>query len=275
MEWKSGRRSLAHSIISFLQNSAPSKGRTQPYVYSADLYKKESRFLEAYQTILEGLRHQSNAGMLWFEALQLQQQLIRTGNYAFLNLKVSTDTTNADGTKATQHTLPSPSPSASALATQLDSTKSLMEEYLRTVLVRFKDEAMANLSPELLWKFYLELATIYSRANDIQAARNSLALSVRHIPNQQQLWKVWVHGSRIELLAGNVQIARKLLFETTKLVPAKALHTVLLEYSRIEEYLGNPDEARYILQKAKTDTKHEWKVHNSTLPLVFLNLKSD
>jgi len=142
----------------------------------------------------------------------------------------------------------------------LNDPAHIMLEYTTTVLERFKAEAITNLSPELVWKFYLELATIYERAQAVDAARKALALSVRHVPNSQQLWKVWLHGARIELNAGHLRTARRLLFQAMKLVPAKAQHTVLLEYARFEEFLGNIDKARYILQKAKKETKYEWKV---------------
>jgi hypothetical protein len=71
IEFRFGKRSLAHRIMKYMMQSIPC--RTQPYIFAADLYKKESKFLEAYRVILIGLRHLPNAGMLYFEALHLQQ----------------------------------------------------------------------------------------------------------------------------------------------------------------------------------------------------------
>jgi lipopolysaccharide biosynthesis regulator YciM len=43
------------------------------------------------------------------------------------------------------------------------------------------------------------------------------------------------------------------------------------EWSRIEEFAGNVDEARSVLNRAKKEAKHEWKVFLETVLLELRN----
>ena len=54
--------------------------------------------------------------------------------------------------------------------------------------------------------------------------------------------------------------ARHLLFRAYSEVPIKSKSSVLLECSKLEEFVGNIDIARNILYKAEQEMKSEWKI---------------
>lgn len=263
LEWRAGRPQLAHSILAFLQSSVPN--RTQPYMYAADLFKREGKFMDAYKAIMSGLACLPNAGMLWFEALELQQQLVSRMpdsaddiSSASSNDSSTSTSKNSGAHKKGQHTQETPESSSSVniyTAPWPSSVKSFLREYLP----RFVEVALANLSPELIWKFHLEVAAFFESRKDINSARRALGASVSSCPSNL-LWRVWLTGARLELFSGAEKAARRLLVRAAKAVPQKVQSAVLLEYARVEEYLGMVEQARYILTKAKRDTKLEWKV---------------
>jgi len=133
------------------------------------------------------------------------------------------------------------------------------------------ESALPQLSSELVWKLYFELAQIHHRKNQIFECRSSYAKAV--VSCQDNLvWKIWLGGARTELQENNYDISRKLLIRAHQEVPEKMKATVLIEMSRLEEYLGNVDQARYYLRKAKRITSHEWKVF---LEAVLLEIRSN
>lgn len=131
--------------------------------------------------------------------------------------------------------------------------------------------AIKSISKELTWKVYFEAAQIEERAGNSQRGHDYYVQSVMAC-QENLLWKVWLGGARSELNQDNISVARKLLDRSLESVPTKMKATVLLEYSRLEEFAGNFKEARCILDKAKLETKHEWKVF---LESVLLELRSN
>jgi hypothetical protein len=73
-------------------------------------------------------------------------------------------------------------------------------------------------------------------------------------------WKVWLAGARLELSAGSIAKARRLLCKAFVTVPFKSRSHVFLECARVEEYAGNVNGARKILQRAGEEVRGEWKV---------------
>lgn len=71
----------------------------------------------------------------------------------------------------------------------------------------------------------------------------------------------------MELRAGRLDIARRLLPRALQASPAKMHVAVLLEYSRLEEFCGNIEKAREILKSAKKHGKYDWKVHLESIML--------
>lgn len=321
LEWRAGRPQLAHSILRFLQASMPS--RTQPYMSRAELYKKEGRFDFALQCIISGLSHLPNAGMLWFEALQLQQQLL-------LRMDSSDVPSRKDSSDAATTSLPkiktdgdvkeklgkaptklAPAPPVLNDVADFSHCPSTKEAFLDNYFPKFVERSLQSLSPELIWKFHLEVAQFYEYAGDAKSARRFLGLSAHTCP-QNLLWRVWLAGARMELFMGGgesleaetksektsktdkskksakaassavrveqgvsftaeqIKVSRRLLVKAAKSVPKKMQSIVWLEISRVEEYVGGVDEARYVLQKAKRETKNEWKVF---LELILLEMR--
>jgi len=215
--------------------------RTQPYLCASDLMKKEGRILDAYQRVVLGLEYLPYAGQLYFEALNLQQLLLRLAN-----------SDNLDEAYQVRQAFMAP------------------QEYFNNYLPKFIEKAVRNLSPELVWKLYCEVAYLFERAKDLVNARKALVASERHAP-QNLYWKIWLLGARVELSCGDPLIARRLLVRAMLLVPRKMQSIVLLDISRCEEILGCTKKARYIIQKAKLDTESEWKV---LLEAVLLEMRS-
>jgi la-related protein 1 len=67
-------------------------------------------------------------------------------------------------------------------------------------------------------------------------------------------------ASRLELQCGRYHLIRGLLNRAWVEVPDKSKSVVFLECSRVEEFLGDSDLARQILQRAKTEVRSDWKV---------------
>lgn len=227
LEWKAGNKELAISIIEYLQNILPS--RTQTYVNGLEFYKKNNEFISAYQTILKGLEHVPNAGVLWFEALGIQQLLLKSNQL--------TSTTHS-----------------------IDMMPLNWNDYLNNYLPAFKSRALEHLSSELVWKFHLEIASISHHLNDIKKIRKALFQSAITSP-ANLLWKVWNKGALLELFYGSVKNARKLMIQSIKEAPSKMRTSVLLDMAKLEEITSNRDKAKYILRKAKKENQKEWKVY--------------
>jgi tetratricopeptide (TPR) repeat protein len=313
LEWKFGRRKLAHAVMDFLHRIIPT--RAQPFMFAADLYKKEGRFEDAYRCIMTGVQNLPGAGMLYFEALQLMELIaISHPQYSQPRSRPSHSRNSSFGSReafdmdiddgdemlgiqdkfmgfteleggviglgagsdymdgiagstaagsSTFHGTDPFSPTASSFSWS-------MRDLIENILPSFCEKALANLSPELVWKFHAEMASLYERASEVGLARKSLSLCERSIPDPL-LWKVWSHGARIELAFNNEKVARRLLMQAFQGVPKKMQSQVLLDWAHFEEILGNRDRARYILDKAIFETQNDWKV---MLELVLLELRS-
>ena len=73
-------------------------------------------------------------------------------------------------------------------------------------------------------------------------------------------YKLWMGGARTKVRCDEISAARLLLERALSEVPSKTKAMVVLEQSRVEEYSGNLNTARTLLEKAKKDFRHEWKV---------------
>jgi len=137
---------------------------------------------------------------------------------------------------------------------------------------------MEFISKELVWKLHFEVAQITERGyknsldeNWITDARNAYVQSILRCPKNLQ-WKVWLAGGRTEVVAGNYDKAKKLIQRALQDVPKKSRATVLLDYSRLEEFFDNLDAAREILQNARINEKRDWKVF---LESIMLEIRSN
>ena len=71
----------------------------------------------------------------------------------------------------------------------------------------------------------------------VALARTAYTMSSLHCPEMLR-WKVWVAGARTEIACGNVMIAGQLLERALKSVPTKAKAQVVLDCSRVKEFMG-------------------------------------
>lgn len=144
-------------------------------------------------------------------------------------------------------------------------------------------KAIQQISHELVWKVYFEMSQVEERIADIisngfvsislqevsiemvnniiyQHARIALIKSILVCPTNLK-WKIWLAGSRLELSAGNLSKARKLLCLAFANVPIKSKAFVYLEVSRLEEFIGNITSSRNILSIAREEIPCEWKLY--------------
>lgn len=142
------------------------------------------------------------------------------------------------------------------------------------------NRAIKSISRELVWKVHFELAQAEERAAE-NAATGVFNLSTRTLPQSRDhllnharvalvrslltcpsnlRWKVWLAGARLELSAGSLIKARKLLCKAFAEVPLKSRSHIYLECARVEEFAGNVAGARRILSRACKEVRGEWKV---------------
>ncbi len=159
--------------------------------------------------------------------------------------------------------------------------------------------AIDNISKELIWKIFFELAQSEERACEIVSivkfhtsvtvpsatnkqlshyrdelfgkVRLLMSNSVLSCPNNLR-WKVWLLASRIEVSSGHLSKARKCLLQALREAPAKSKGQIYLECSRSEEYGNNLISARNTLTRACEDIKSEWKL---PLELIQLEMRND
>ena len=239
-EARDGKVETAREFLKYLITQVPWYG---PIYYEAyRLEEKCENFEAAYRTVFAGLKELPRYGPLWFGLLRLSER---------------------DDVQEEAHAW------VCGVRPRLTRTR---EDVKRGVLL---------ISRELVWKLYFEAGQIEERAADIVAmarhrrtevsikdARCRLYSTARICYSESLLaspqnlrWKVWLAGARMELSAGRLTIARKLLKKAYEETPEKSRAFVYLECSRLEEFIGNVDGARKILELARRDVKHEWKVY--------------
>lgn len=158
--------------------------------------------------------------------------------------------------------------------------------------------AVVFISRELMWRVYLEKYFVEERAMEIAArglynhqpyfdrepsttsgvsqrrersltqcrdtvsgpqCRIALCQSLLLCANNLR-WKVLLIGARCELRLGNETAARHLLAQAYEEIPKKSLSSVVIECSRLEEYLGHVSRARKILRNACLDSGADWRL---------------
>ncbi|OMJ67246.1 hypothetical protein SteCoe_35648 [Stentor coeruleus] len=134
-----------------------------------------------------------------------------------------------------------------------------------SVEIRKKQESLLSdaeqyLSKELLWKLYLDYALFLDKKNRLQDSRRYLKESVISAPDNLR-WKAWIAGSRVELHAGNNDIAFKLLQNSLDEVPSKQKPLVFVEISQAHELLNNIPKAREFMTQACEKSKQDWKIY--------------
>ena len=224
LEARAGNHTMARRVLKYLMHHVPWYGPL--YLESYRLEKDLGQTADALTIVERGLNAIPRYGPLWFGAFRLCEAI--------------------------------------------DVEKN---DYKLTHTVAMFERAQSSISRELLWKVHLEAAQILERATvasvladsavniekELVACRKRYAVTALTCP-ANLCWKVWLAGGRMELVAGNSEIARKLFARAYDLVPDKGRLSALLECARLEEFDGNLDLARAILCKCRTEGPSDWKV---------------
>jgi tetratricopeptide (TPR) repeat protein len=135
------------------------------------------------------------------------------------------------------------------------------------------DRATLSISKELIWKVHLEAAQMLERSSTeyldsktdptflrvIESCRKRFSLTILSCPPNLR-WKVWLAAGRMEVAAGNSDVARRLFLTAHRVVPDKGRAVALLECARLEEYVGDVELASAILCRSRNSGGSDWKV---------------
>lgn len=146
------------------------------------------------------------------------------------------------------------------------------------------DRATLSISKELIWKVHLEAAQMLERSSTeyldsrtdptylqvIESCRKRFSLTIMSCPPNLR-WKVWLAAGRMEVAAGNSNLARRLFMTAHRVVPEKGRAVALLECARLEEYVGDVELASAILCRSRTSGGSDWKVWLESVMLATRN----
>jgi tetratricopeptide (TPR) repeat protein len=146
------------------------------------------------------------------------------------------------------------------------------------------DRATLSISKELIWKVHLEAAQMLERSSTenldsstdpsflqvMEMSRKRFALTIISCPPNLR-WKVWLAAGRMEVAAGNSDIARRLFLRAHRVVPDKGRAVALLECARLEEFVGDVKLANAILCRSRNVGGSDWKVWLESVMLAIRN----
>ncbi len=146
------------------------------------------------------------------------------------------------------------------------------------------DRATLSISKELIWKVHLEAAQMLERSSTenlssstdptflqvMEMSRKRFALTIMSCPPNLR-WKVWLAAGRMEVAAGNSDIARHLFLRAHRVVPDKGRAVALLECARLEEFVGDVELASAILCRSRNVGGSDWKVWLESVMLAIRN----
>jgi len=254
LEARAGNIVVARKVFKYLMRHVQWFG---PIYYEATKFEeKNEEFERAIAIVEQGLKEISRYGPLWFNAFRLYEkteteEALRTVDGDPLSSSVNLlreeagkdiDLFRMFGIRGGEFHTPK-------LSCQLLRTRGALQR------------AMHCISKELVWKVQHEVAETAVRGGGkdaLQRARQAYVQSILRCPVNLR-WKIWISGARTELAFHNIKKARSLLNRALGDVPSKSKAQVLLEWSRLEEYVGNIDEARGVLYRARQETRNEWK----------------
>lgn len=239
LESRAGNHLMARRVLKYLMHHVPWYGPL--YLEAFKLERDLGRLPEALSIVEKGLTAIPRYGPLWFGAFRLCE-----------TMDISED------------------------AYHLPRTIAMIERGIKSI------------SRELIWKVHLEASQILERAAvasmeispkanlglKLDLARNRIIMTSLCCSSNLS-WKVWLAGGRMELSAGNIEVARKLFLRALKVVPDKGRVATLLECARLEEFAGDVALARSILSKTRNEQNTDWKVWLGSILLEMRDGKYD
>lgn len=224
LEARAGNDLMARRVLKYLMHHVPWYGPL--YLEAYRLEKDLGRSKEALAVVERGLTAIPRYGPLWFGAFRLCEEIDLHDHFYWL-------------------------PQSTAMI----------------------DRATLSISKELIWKVHLEAAQMLERSATeyldsrsdptflrvIESCRKRFSLTILSCPPNLR-WKVWLAAGRMEVAAGNSDIARRLFLTAHRVVPDKGRAVALLECARLEEYVGDVELASAILCKSRNSGGSDWKV---------------
>jgi tetratricopeptide (TPR) repeat protein len=116
------------------------------------------------------------------------------------------------------------------------------------------------LPKDMLWKIYLEIAGVAERKNDYFRSKNFITKAILSCPENVK-WKCFVLGARMELKDQYYIKAKKIINRFIENANEKQKYHLLIESSKISEYLGDLNSAVSYFEDTKDYMRTEWKVY--------------
>jgi len=134
--------------------------------------------------------------------------------------------------------------------------------------------SLANdcLPKDMLWKIYLEIAGVAERKNDYYRSKNFITKAILSCPENVK-WKCFVLGARMELKDQCHTKARKIINKFIENANEKQKYHLLIESSKISEYLGDLNSAIAYFEDTKDYMRAEWKVYLEYIHMLTRNNK--
>eukprot|EP00537_Pseudo-nitzschia_pungens_P003226 CAMPEP_0172359386 /NCGR_PEP_ID=MMETSP1060-20121228/3587_1 /TAXON_ID=37318 /ORGANISM="Pseudo-nitzschia pungens, Strain cf. cingulata" /LENGTH=1732 /DNA_ID=CAMNT_0013081015 /DNA_START=151 /DNA_END=5349 /DNA_ORIENTATION=+ len=235
LEARAGNDVMARRVLKYLMHHVPWYGPL--YLEAYKLEKDLGRSKEALAVVERGLAAIPRYGPLWFGAFRLCEEL------------------------------------------DLEEKSYCLPQSMAMI-----DRATLSISKELIWKVHLEAAQMLERSSTenltsstdptflqvMEMSRKRFALTIVSCPPNLR-WKVWLAAGRMEVAAGNSDIARRLFLRAHRVVPDKGRAVALLECARLEEFVGDVELASAILCRSRNVGGSDWKVWLESVMLAIRN----
>jgi len=267
MEARAGNTAVARKVFKFLMAKVPWYG---PIYFEATKFEeKNEEFDRAIDIVEKGLKAIPRYGPLWFNAFRL---------YEKVEMEDAIQALGNDFMRREMVMMRYPDDRGKYDLFQMFGVRNRMFQS-RFVPCELRNtrgalqRAMHCISKELVWKVHFEAAQVAERGGGnaaLKRARHAYVQSILRCPVNLR-WKVWIAGARAELAHGHPDKAARLLDRAMLDVPAKSKSQVYLEQSRLHELTGNVEQSRKILQEARKETSHEWKVFLESIMLELRN----
>jgi len=252
LEARHGNVVIARKVFKYLMQHVPWYG---PIFFEAARFEeKNEEFERAINIVEKGLAEIPRYGPLWFNAFRLHEK-IETIEATKQMKKTGTNIRKVQLLSSGDHIL------CRCFGLKGDEFEDVPASCELLNTRGCLQRSMNCISKELIWKVHFEVAQVSERGKSncwLERARYSYVQSILRCPTNLR-WKVWLAGARTELEV-NLEKAHQLVKRALNDVPEKSKAQVLLEMARLEEFNHNVDEAREILQRAREETSHEWKV---------------
>lgn len=128
------------------------------------------------------------------------------------------------------------------------------------------------LPKDMLWKIYLEIAGVAERKEEYTRSKNFITKAILSCPENVK-WKCFVLGARMELKDQYPTKAKKIISKFIESASDKQRYHLLIEYSKICEFLGDLPASIQYFEETREYMKTEWKVYLEFIHMLARNNK--